>query len=83
MLWILNIPLILRKTKEIICCRREVSTSLGNKLTINELRLSILLRIMEIEEGVTTSTDNTLADLHNSLCDTKAEFNNCFIIHSK
>ena len=83
MLWILNIPLILRKTKEIICCRREVSTSLGNKLTINELRLSILLRIMEIEEGVTTSTDNTLADLHNSLCDTKAEFNNCFIIHLK
>ena len=22
-------------------------------------------------------------DLHNSLYDTKAEFNNCFIIHSK
>ena len=27
--------------------------------------------------------DNTLQDLHNSLYDTKAEFNNCFIIHSK
>ena len=72
---------ILRKTKKIICCRREVSTSLGHKLTINELRLSILLRIMEIEEGVTASTDNTLRDLHNSSYDTKAEFNNCFIIH--
>ena len=34
---------------------------------------------MEIEEGV----DNTLRDLHNSSCDTKAEFNNCFISHSK
>ena len=47
------------------------------------MRLSILLRIMEIEEGVTALTDNTLPDLHNSLYDTKAEFNNCFIIHSK
>ena len=27
--------------------------------------------------------DNTLRDLHNSSYDTKAEFNNCFIIHSK
>ena len=27
--------------------------------------------------------DNTLRDLHNSAYDTKAEFNNCFIIHSK
>ena len=38
---------------------------------------------MEIEEGVTASTDNTLRDLHNSSYDTKAEFNNCFIVHSK
>ena len=38
---------------------------------------------MEIEEGVTVSTDNTLRDLHNSAYDTKAELNNCFIIHSK
>ena len=29
------------------------------------------------------STDNTLRDLHNSSFDAKAEFNNCFIIHSK
>ena len=29
----------------------------------------------------TASTDNTLRDLHNSSYDTKAEFNNCFIIH--
>ena len=49
----------------------------------NWSRLSILWRIMEIEEGVTASTDNTLRDLHNSSYDTKAEFNNCFIIHSK
>jgi len=27
--------------------------------------------------------DNTLRDRHNSSYDTKAEFNNCFIIHSK
>ena len=27
--------------------------------------------------------DNTLRDLHKSSYDTKAEFNNCFIIHSK
>ena len=27
--------------------------------------------------------DNTLRDLHNSSYYTKAEFNNCFIIHSK
>ena len=47
------------------------------------MRLSILRRIMEIEEGVTALTDNTLRDLHNSSYDTKAEFNNCFIIHSK
>ena len=38
---------------------------------------------MEIEEGVTASTDNTLRDLHNSSYDTKAEFNNCFIVLSK
>ena len=27
--------------------------------------------------------DDILRDLHNSSDDTKAEFNNCFIIHSK
>ena len=31
----------------------------------------------------TVSTDNTLRDLHNSSYDTKAEFNNYSIIHSK
>ena len=36
---------------------------------------------MEIEEGVTASTDNTLQDLQIlNMHDTKAEFNNCFII---
>ena len=34
-------------------------------------------------EGVTASTDNTLRDRQNSSYDTKVEFNNCFIIHSK
>ena len=29
------------------------------------------------------SVDNTLRDLHNTSDDTKAEFNYCFIIHSK
>ena len=33
--------------------------------------------------SVTASTDTTLRDLHNSSYDTKADFNNCFIIHSK
>ena len=30
-----------------------------------------------------SEADNTLRDLNNSSYDTKAEFNNCFIIHSK
>ena len=48
------------------------------------MRLSILWRIMEIEEGVITAeADNTLQELHNSSYDTKAEFDNCLIIHSK
>ena len=33
--------------------------------------------------GCTASTDNSLRDPHNFSYDTKAEFNNCFIIHSK
>ena len=36
---------------------------------------------MEIEEG--ESVYNTLRDLHYSSYDTKAEFSNGFIIHSK
>ena len=47
------------------------------------MRLSIVWRIMEIEEGVTASTDNTLPGLCNSSYDTKAKFNNCFIIQIK
>ena len=42
------------------------------------MRLSILWRITEIEEG-----DNTLRDLHNASYNAKTEFNNCFIIYSK
>ena len=36
------------------------------------------MRRVQIEDE-----DNTLRDLHNSSYHTKAEFNNCFIIHSK
>ena len=36
---------------------------------------------MQIEE--TVEADNTFRVLDNSSDDTKAEFNNCFIIHSK
>ena len=42
-----------------------------------------LLKNYGDREGVTASTDNTLRDRHNSSYDTKVEFNNCFIIHSK
>ena len=34
-------------------------------------------------EAVGREADNTLRDLRNSSYDTKAEFNNCFMIHSK
>ena len=64
----------------------SAKTKFETRIFNNErMRLSILWRIMEIEEGVTASTDNTLRDLHNSSYDTKDEFNNCFIqtIHSK
>ena len=44
------------------------------------MRLGIMWRIMEISEGV-AEADNK-RDIHNSSDDTKAEFNNCFIIHS-
>ena len=35
------------------------------------------------DRGGCYQADNTLKDLHNFSYDTKAEFNNCFIIHSK
>ena len=41
---------------------------------------------MEIESVIVEAVgqaDNNLRDRHNSSYDTKAEFNNCFIIHSK
>ena len=48
------------------------------------MRLSIIWRIMEFDEGVEVKADNTLLDLHNSSDDMKAKFNNnWFIIHSK
>ena len=43
------------------------------------------MKIMEevIRIGLTALADNNLRDLHNSSANTKAKFNNCFIIHSK
>ena len=53
------------------------------------MRLSMLWRIMDIEEGVIRRgrrprriTPSEI-DLHNLSYDTRAELNNCFIIHSK
>ena len=40
------------------------------------MRLSMLSML-------SAEADKTLQDLHNSSYDTKADFNNCFIIHSK
>ena len=37
----------------------------------------------EAEYLMKNQADNTLRNLHNSSYDTKAEFNNSFIIHSK
>ena len=48
-------------------------------LTVIEFSFRIILRIMEISKGVIRLG----LDLHNSKDDTKAKFNNCFIIHSK
>ena len=42
-----------------------------------------LMKNYRNQGGCTASTDNALRDLYNSSCDTKAEFNNCFIVHSK
>ena len=42
-----------------------------------------LMKNLEIEESVMAEADNTIRDLHNSSYDTKPEFDNCFIIHSK
>ena len=52
------------------------------------MRLSRIWRILQNKEGVihrglSASVDNTLRDLQNSSYPTKAEFNNCFVIHSK
>ena len=53
------------------------------------VRLSRIWRILQIKESVIhrgrrpAEVDNTLRDLQNYSYPTKAEFNNCFIIHSK
>ena len=46
------------------------------------MRLSRIWRILQVKEG-SAYVDNTLQDLQNSSYPTKAEFTNCFIIHSK
>ena len=56
------------------------------KLLFNSywMRLSIIWRIIEIDaRGGCCPPRLCLLDLDNSLDDTKIEFNNCFIIHSK
>ena len=54
--------------------------SLKFYLTINEWGW---VSYEELRKSRRVLSDNNLLDLHNSLYDTKAEFNNCFIIHSK
>ena len=43
----------------------------------------LLIFIIYLGGCYPASVDNTLLDLHNISYPTKAEFNNCFIIHSK
>ena len=50
------------------------------ELTINEWRW---VSYEELWRSSWVLQDNTLWDLHNSSYDTKADFNDCFIIHSK
>ena len=48
------------------------------------MRLSIVMKNYGDRGGCYRGViDNTLLDLHTSSYYTKAEFNNCFIIHSK
>ena len=47
---------------------------------MNEVSYEELLRSRRV---LSVEAYNTLLDIHNSSHDTKAEFNNCFIIHSK
>ena len=56
-----------------------------DKLTINEWGWVSYEQLWRSRRAlsVEAEADNTLRDLHNSSHDTKAEFNNCFIIHSK
>ena len=70
--------------------RQYPSGKFGWIINNNWMRLNINLRIMDIAEDVIrrgrldpTEADNTLRELHNFSDDTKAEFNNCFTIHSK
>ena len=59
-----------------------------NNKAIIEFGFRRIWRILQIKEGgypqrPKAEVDNTLRDLQNSSYPTKAEFNNCFIIHSK
>ena len=65
-----------KRTKEICSCL------IPYYLTINEWG-RVPYEELWRSRKCTASTDDTLQDLHNSSCDMKAKFNNCFIIHSK
>ena len=60
--------------------KAQISCSINN-FKMNEAEY--LLKNYGDRGSCTDSTDNTLRDIHNSSYDTKAEFNNCYIIHSK
>ena len=73
--------------------RRHINFSRINKghyiISNYWMRLSRIWRILQIKEGVQypqrpkAEVDNTRRDLQHSSYPTKAEFNNCFVIHSK
>ena len=54
-------------------------TAIINNYWMHEAEYLMKNNIMESTEGI---ADNTPRDLFNSSYDTKAEFNNCLIIHS-
>ena len=62
---------------------RAVHVGRMHYLTINEWGWVSYEELWRSRRVLSAEADNTLRDLHNSSYDTKAEFNNCFIIHSK
>ena len=62
---------------------RAVHVGRMHYLTINEWGWVSYEELWRSRRVLSAEADNTLQDLHNSSYDTKAEFNNCFIIHSE